>query len=138
MSDGDSEQRNAYKGSPARAFVRVQLISPDDEAHELEVLVDTGNLCSLIISVVQLNKLCWRQSPTAESNFGTLEGGWLRLVVPELGFDQKIVGYANDAVVNVVRRSDPGFGGLVGLPLLRLMEYGGNAETFWIRGIPEH
>jgi hypothetical protein len=40
------------------------------------------------------------------------------------------VGYANDKVVEVVQRSDSGFAGLVGLPLLRLMEYGGNAETF--------
>jgi hypothetical protein len=29
--------------------------------------------------------------------------------------------------------SSPDFGGLVGLPLLRLMEYGGDADWFWLR-----
>jgi hypothetical protein len=133
MRQSNREQRNAYKGNPARALVRLNLISPEHEVHELECLADTGNPCSLIISVGMFRRLCWRQSSTMESNFGTLDGGWLRIVVAELGFDQKVLGYANDMVVNVVKRSDPGFAGLVGLPLLRLMEYGGNSEAFWIR-----
>jgi hypothetical protein len=39
--------------------------------------------------------------------------------------------------VNVVKRSDPEFGGLVGLPLLRMLEYGGDAGWFWIRSSAE-
>jgi hypothetical protein len=72
-------------------------------------------------------------SITTDSNFGPLEGGWLRIAIPDLAFDEKTLGYANDSVVNVVKRSDPGFAGLVGLPLLRMLEYGGDAGRFWIR-----
>jgi hypothetical protein len=136
MAEEKREQRNAYKGNPARAVVLIQLISPEDGVEELKFLADTGNPCSLIISVAMFAKLCWRQSAATESNFGTLDGGWLRIVVPELEFDEKVLAYANDAVVSVVQKSDAGFAGLVGLPLLRLMEYGGDAETFWIRALP--
>jgi hypothetical protein len=135
MANGTREQRNAYKGNPARALVRLKLISPDDVDRELEFLADTGNPCSLIIGAAMFEKVSWRRATTTESNFGTLDGGWLRIAVPDLGFDEKVLGYANDAVVSVVQKSDPGFAGLVGLPLLRRMEYGGDADSFWIRDL---
>lgn len=75
----------------------------------------------------------WRESISTASNFRSLEGGWLRVVIPELLFDQKMLGYANDAVANVVKKSGPDFAGLVGLPLLRMFEFGGNRGQFWIR-----
>jgi hypothetical protein len=135
MADGKWEQRNPYKGNPARATVRLNLISPYEQVQELEFLVDTGNPCSLIVSAAMLGRLCWRQSFATESNFGTLEGAWFRVLVPELQFDEIVLGYANNTVVNVVQRSDHDFAGLVGLPLLRMMEYGGNEIEFWIRAL---
>jgi hypothetical protein len=57
----------------------------------------------------------------------------VRIAIPELAFDVKTPGYANDSIVNVVKRSDSGFAGLVGLPLLRMAEYGGDEGSFWIR-----
>ena len=80
-----------------------------------------------------MQALQWRESSNTNSNFGSLEGGWLRVVIPELGFDEKTLGYADDAVVNVVKRSDPDFAGLVGLPMLRMVEFGGNSSRFWVR-----
>lgn len=128
-----SEQRNVYKGEPARAWVRLQLISTDDRVHELECLVDTGNPCSIIIDLATMRSQRWRESLVTDSNFGPLEGGWLRIAIPELAFDVRTLGYANDSVVNVVQRSDPEFAGLVGLPFLRMFEYGGDQGRFWIR-----
>jgi hypothetical protein len=128
-----SEQRNVYRGEPARAWLRLQLISANGPVREFEFLVDTGNPCAIIIDTATMESLRWRESVRTDSNFGALEGGWLRIAIPELGFDVKTLGYANDPIVNVVRRSDPRFGGLVGLPLLRMLEYGGDAGWFWIR-----
>lgn len=133
MPARQSEQRNVYKGEPARAWVRLQLISVDGRVHELEFLVDTGNPCAIIIDSATMRSLRWRESIITDSNFGPLEGGWLRIAMPELAFDVRTLGYANDSVVNAVQRSDPEFAGLVGLPLLRMVEYGGDGGWFWVR-----
>ena len=53
--------------------------------------------------------------------------------MPELGLAQQIVGYASDAVVKAVKASSPDFAGLAGLPFLRLLEFGGDADGFWLR-----
>jgi hypothetical protein len=66
------------------------------------------------------------------SNFGALEAGWLQVVIPDIGFDQKVLGYGSDAVISAAKASSPDFEGLVGLPLLRLMQYGGDGDAFWI------
>lgn len=103
----------------------------------MEFVVDTGNPCAIIIDTVTMRSLRWRESIVTDSNFGPLEGGWLRIAIPELAFDAKTLGYANDSVVNVVKRSHPGFAGLVGLPFLRMVEYGGDRGWFWIRSTAE-
>lgn len=128
-----SEQRNVYKGEPARAWVRLQLISVSDRIQELEFLVDTGNPCAIIVDSMTMQSLRWRDSVITDSNFGILEGGWLRIAIPELALDVRTLGYANDSIVNVVKRSHPEFAGLVGLPFLRMVEYGGDGGWFWIR-----
>jgi hypothetical protein len=127
------EQRNVYKGEPARAWIRLQLLSADDRVHEFEFLVDTGNPCAIIIDTATMRSVRWRESIVTDSNVGPLAGGWLRIAIPELAFDGKTLGYANDAVVNVVKRSDPAFAGLVGFPSLRMLKYGGDDGWFWIR-----
>jgi hypothetical protein len=99
----------------------------------LEFLVDTGNPCAIIIDTPTMQSLRWRESMLTESNFGPLEGGWSRIGVPELALDVKTLGFANDSVVRIVQRSHPGFAGLVGLPFLRMIEYGGDRGWFWIR-----
>ena len=99
----------------------------------MDFLVDTGNPCALIVDSATMNAMHWRDSISTDSNFGPLVGGWLRAAVPEIGLDVKILGYANDTVVNVVKRSSSDFAGLVGLPFLRMVEYGGDRGNFWIR-----
>jgi len=133
MSKSPLEQRNIYRGVPARAWLCLELISPSGLAHEMNVLVDTGNPCAIIVDSQTMNSMRWRQTVGTDSNFGHLDGGWLRIAIPELEFDVKLLGFANDAVANVVKRSDSEFGGLIGLPFLRLFEYGGDAGRFWIR-----
>ncbi|HZZ82757.1 MAG TPA: hypothetical protein VFE62_29935 [Gemmataceae bacterium] len=44
-----------------------------------------------------------------------------------------MVGYLSEEAAEAVRVDHPEFAGLIGLPLLRMMEYGGNSEEFWVR-----
>jgi len=74
------------------------------------------------------------------NNFGPLTGGWLELHMPELGLTQQFVGYGSDAVLQAAQMDSPDFAGLVGLPLLRMTEYGGDGNLFWIckpAGVPK-
>lgn len=133
MIVGSLEQRNAYKGSPPRPWVCVRLASPDGTLHEVELLADTGNPSAFIIGVALMAKLKLRVAAKRNSNFGLLLGGWAHISMPEFGVDEDVEGYARDKVVSTTKASHSDFEGLVGLPLLRLMEFGGNADWFWLR-----
>jgi hypothetical protein len=128
MASGSFEQRNPYKGSPPRSWVRLRLAAAGGSTQELELLADTGNPCAVILSGAHMAALKQGDGPDMNSNFGLLQGGWLRLAMPELG-----LGYASDAVVTAAKASSVDFEGLAGLPLLRLLEYGGDANDFWLR-----
>lgn len=133
MMAGPSEQRNVYKGSPPRPWVRLRLTAPDGATHQVELLADTGNPCAIIVSQALMARLKQRAAPDVHSNFGLLDGGWLHLTMPELGLDQDVLGYASDAVATATKASHADFEGLAGLPFLRLLEYGGDADWFWLR-----
>ena len=76
-------------------------------------------------------------APDINTNFGAMQGGWLQLAMPELGLVQSVLGYAGDAVVSAAKASHIDFEGLIGLPLLRLAEYGGNGDGFWLRSLEQ-
>lgn len=128
-----AEQRNIYLGEPSRAWIRLQLASPSGLVRQLNMVVDTGNPCAIIVDEKTLQTMRWRESLGVDSNFGSLAGGWLRVAVPEISFEQKLLCHGNDVVVSVVKRSDSKFDGLIGLPFLRLMSFGGDEGYFWIR-----
>ena len=136
MMAGTSEQRNPYKGVPPRPWVRVRLTVLDGTTHEVELLADTGSPCAIIIGQSLMTKLKQRSAPDLQSNFGLLEGGWLHVTMPELGLDHDVVGFASDPVVVSAKTNSPDFEGLAGLPFLRLLEYGGDADWFWLRPVP--
>ena len=135
MIAGPSEQRNPYKGSPQRASVRLRLATPAGTTHEVELLADTGSPCALLLSEAATVRLKQRAAPDVNTNFGLLQGGWFHVAMAELGVDQDLVGYTSDAVVTATKASSPDFEGLAGLPLLRLFEYGGDADWFWLRRV---
>jgi hypothetical protein len=62
-------------------------------------------------------------------------GGWLQLDMPACGLIRQVCGYAN-GTIGAGAAADPNFMGHVGLPLLRLGEYGGDATEFWFRYPP--
>jgi hypothetical protein len=133
MAPVNSEQRNAYKGSPPRPWVRLRLTEKGGTAHWIELLADTGNPFAIVISAANMANLKLKSAPDVNTNFGSLEGGWVHLGMPEFGLDTDMIGYASDAVVLSTQISSTDFHGLAGLPLLRLLEYGGDAASFWLR-----
>ena len=127
------EQRNLYQGSPLRPWVRVVLVSAEGLSKQLELLADTGNPCALIVSADMMREFNLGVTTGLHTNFGVLDGGWLRVQIPELPVDEDVLGYGSDAVVEAAKSSHAAFAALVGLPLLRMMQYGGDSETFWVR-----
>ena len=122
-----------YKGTPPRPWIRLELITPDGETRVLEAVADTGNPLPLIVSSALMFDCCHLGGPGTETNFGRLDGGFLRVRIPETGVDAMIFSYASDQVTDAIQDSSPDFEGLVGLPLLWRLEFGGNADHFWVR-----
>jgi len=131
-----TEQRNTYKGAPPRPWMRVVLLALDGTIQELEFLADTGSPFALVIGKALMQQFQMIGVSSVSSNFGQLEGGWLRFQIPETSFDEDILGYGSDNVAQAVQASHPDFQGLAGLPLLRMMEFGGNRDEFWIQNHP--
>jgi hypothetical protein len=126
-------QQNPYKGAPPRPWVRIGLTAPNGDSVELELVADTGNPFAIIVASEMMHQLRHQYGPGVETNFGPLVGGFLHIHVPGTRLDDTILGYAGDTVVDAVRASSNDFQGLVGLPLLRRLHYGGDADEFWIR-----
>ena len=127
------EQRNRYEGFPQRPVLFIELHSRRAQPLRVKLLVDTGNPYSLVISDNLLTEYGGQPAFGTITNFGSMNAAWMRLRIPELGFDRRLVVYSNAEVVEAVKRSKPDFDGLAGLPLLRRLEYGGNSDSFWLR-----
>jgi hypothetical protein len=130
---GILEQRNLYRGSPPRPWVRMQLIDSQGGIKELAFIADTGNPFPVIMASVHMSEFKQGDGPDVETNFGVLTAGRVRIAIPELNFSGQVLGYGSDSVRDSVQLSSTDFQGLVGLPLLRMMEYGGDSDWFWLR-----
>ena len=128
-----AEQRNPYDGDPARSWILVRLADRNGSESVFKLIADTGNPFALVIDPQSTASLNHGEGPSVDTNFGQLQGAWFQLAMPELGLGQKVLGYASAEVVASVKQGHADFAGLAGLPLLRLLEYGGNATEFWIR-----
>jgi hypothetical protein len=133
MTPAAQGQRNPYKGSPPRPWVRVRFLAPGGTAIDLDLLADTGCPFAFIVSQHHLGSLTTGHAPDLQTNFGLLTGGWLLIDMPDIGVVQRLLGYASDTVVAATQASHADFEGLLGLPLLRLTECGGDADWFWVR-----
>jgi hypothetical protein len=124
-------QSNPYKGKNPRCWVRLRFAA-DGCLHERELVADTGSPCAVILCQTDLALLLRAAAAGINTNFGHLTGGWLELNMPELGLTNQIRAFGSDQVFQAVQADSPDFVGLVGLPLLRLVEYGGNGNSFWL------
>src|SRR5262245_41753119 len=125
-------QCNPYKGASDRCWVRLRFMATDGSLHERELLADTGSPCPVILGLADMALLLRASAAPLSTNFGILSGAWFELHMPELGLSQQVLGYGSDSVLQAVQGDSPDFAGLAGLPLLRLVEYGGDNSAFWL------
>jgi hypothetical protein len=133
MNGLSQEQRNPYKGSPPRSWIRLSLLAKDGTVETVELVADTGCPYEVIVSQALMNRFQRRRGLAVASNFGTLAGGWLEVTVPDLSFRATLSAFASDAVVASTQTSSSDFQGLIGLPLLRRFVYGGDDQCFWLQ-----
>jgi hypothetical protein len=127
------ELRNAYDGEPPRPWLTVKLLSRRGRSVQVKAVVDTGSPFHLVTSEKLLRRCRLRDGQLAFTNYGMLDAGWTEIRVPELQFSERLLTYGSDEIVSAVERSSPNFSALIGLPFLRMFEYGGNATEFWLR-----
>jgi hypothetical protein len=125
------EQRNLYRGG--RPWLKLGFKDAQGAVHELRLVADTGSVAGIILRPDWFLKLFHEKTQSRESNFGVLISGWLRLYQPDIGLVEFVRGYGSERASKITANSDPEFVGLVGLPVLRLVNYGGNYDSFWIR-----
>ncbi len=128
-------QRNPYKGRDPRCWIRLRFAALDGSLHERELLADTGSPCAVILGQSDLEAIRQTEASEIDTNFGTMAGGWFALAMPEFGLVGRVPGFGSDQVLQAVQADCPDFSGLVGLPLLRMLEYGGDDLAFWVRGL---
>lgn len=133
MAKNPYRQQNPYKGTSSRCWVRLRFAAPDGSLHERELIADTGSPCAVILGQSDLALLVRSAAAGMNSNFGRLTGAWLELAMPELGLNTLVVGYGSGQLLQTVQRDSIDFAGVAGLPLLRMVEYGGDATSFWIQ-----
>ncbi|MBA4065038.1 MAG: hypothetical protein C0501_15255 [Isosphaera sp.] len=129
-----AEQRNRYRGS--RPWLRLGFRAADGAVCHFDLVADTGSAPGLILRPDVMDRLRFLPYRNRVSNLGELVGGWVRLYNPEFGVVETVVAYGNARGAELAARSHPDFVGLIGLPILRVGEYGGNATDFWFRYPP--
>ena len=85
MLESRAEQRNLYRGEPARAWVQAVLVARDGRRHALALVVDTGNPCEVIIDIATMLMMEWGEATDSHLNFGLVRGGWLASQFPKSG-----------------------------------------------------
>jgi hypothetical protein len=128
-----NEQRNPYFGAPERPWLSVRLEARDGTTRLFKLIADSGSPFAIILDEECLAEFKHRDGPPVDTNFGPLDGAWFKISMPEMGLTQKIFGCGSAEVAAGAKANHPEFEGLAGLPFLRLLEYGGNADEFWIR-----
>ena len=126
------EQKNPYLGSPARPWIALRFVGIDGEPRDIKLVVDTGCPLSFAISPDFAADFTFGWSTSIISNFGLLQDEWFQIAMPELGVEGLMVGFLSEEAADAVRLDYPEFAGLVGLPFLRLLDYGGNRDEFWV------
>ena len=116
-----SELRTDYKGRSERAWLRLGLRDVYGAVELFDLVVDTASPMAIILRPDVFDRFLRWPGKEELSNFGPLPSGC-----------------KSSQVAAIVAKSHPDFAGLVGLPILRLGEYGGNASEFWFRyPVPE-
>src|SRR5262245_48404038 len=95
MNPTSVEQRNPYLGTPPRPWLRLRFLNPNDVPVELTLIADTGCPYATIVDPVVLAQLARILAQPVNSNFGPMNGAWVRLSMPSFGIDQDVLCYGS-------------------------------------------
>ena len=126
-----SIQRNPYRNN--RPWVTLPLRSRAGGVRDFCLIADTGSSVGFVLAPTVYDSFIHRDTASIRNNFGLLLGGWFRLYSPANGLVEFVRGYRSEGIGLSVASHHPdfvGLVGLVGLPVLRLGEYGNNATDF--------
>lgn len=126
-----SEQKRPYLSR--RPWLEFTFLTPDGVRADVNLVADTGCPFDFVLAPELFDLLVRCPFPTERTNFGTLTAGTVLVYMPEVGFVELVRALRSDELGQRLEREHPTFAGLVGLPILRLGEYGGNATEFWFR-----
>lgn len=92
-----------------RCWVEVTFESPPDVRGRVRratkrLIADLGCPFEFVIDARTLHRMRWREESRQPSNYGWLEGAMVRVVMPEVEFDQYLPAYANSHLVRIARR----------------------------------
>ena len=127
------ELRTSLKGRSERPWLRLGFEGLNGNCEEFDLVADTGCPMAIVLRPNVFDRFQRFQASPEHTSFGFLQTGWFRLTVPSLRLARSVHCYRSQTAADIVSRSHPDFAGLVGLPILRLGEYGGNATEFWFR-----
>ena len=126
-------QKHAYLGRTPRPWLELPFRNTAGLVHKLKLIADTGCPQGIILAPKWFDSLVTFHFASIRTNFGVMDGGWLQVFDPDSGFGELIRGYSSGSAAGFAAASHSDFAGIVGLPILRLGEYGGNASEFWFR-----
>ncbi len=129
-------QSNHYIGRTPRPWLDVPFRNDAGLIHRLKLIADTGCPQGIILAPEWFDSLVTSRFASIRTNFGDMDGGWLQVFDPQSGFVELVRGYSSGKAARYAAASHIDFAGIVGLPILRLGEYGGNASEFWFRYSP--
>lgn len=104
-----------------RCWVTVDLVARPDAPRgrgrgTVRPIADTGCPAELVLSERSLRQFVWNAAAGIPTNFGWVPGHVVRVVLPALGFDRRLLAYASDSAAKIARAD--GFAGIAGKAFL--------------------
>ena len=126
-------QKNRYLGRTPRPWLEIPFRNSAGIIHKVKLIADTGCPQGIILAPEWFDSLVTYRFDSIRTNFGEMDSGWLQVFDPDSGFVELVRGYSSARVGEAASASHADFAGLIGLPILRLGEYGGDANEFRFR-----
>jgi len=118
--------KECFPDAEGRCGIEVTLVSQPDPRGRVRrvrkrLIADLGCPVELVLDERILRAMMAKWGADKPSNFGWLTGYVVRVVFPELEFDDEVPAYANGVAVRIAR--DDGFDGIAGKPFLDNFHY---------------
>jgi hypothetical protein len=121
-----------YRTNPVpRIQITTDFVDSGRQKDSRILLVDTGCPLDGIIDFNTAERMNHGYFVSSKSgHFGEMQGYLMKIVLPTIHFEQVVPFWSNQKVTQSL--ASEGFDGMIGLPLLQKLTYGGNAIEFFL------